>query len=101
MVTPEQISQVLRANVYDPELGMNVVDLGLVYGIQVDERVATITMTLTSPGCPIGPLLVQSVQSHIHQAFPELDEVNVDLVWTPPWTPEMMSDEAKEELGFF
>ncbi|NOZ29985.1 MAG: metal-sulfur cluster assembly factor [Chloroflexi bacterium] len=103
MPTVEEIRNVLKQNVRDPEIMINIVDLGLVYDIQVDEenKVVTIDMTLTSPGCPIGPQIMRDVEYHVHQAFPELDEVRVNLVWTPIWTPEMMSEEAKEELGFF
>ncbi len=100
--TPEQIREVIRAKVRDPELMMNIVDLGLIYDIQVTpERTAEITMTLTSPGCPAGPQIITETQRAIHMAFPELDEVNIHLVWTPFWNPDMMSQEAKDELGIF
>ena len=88
--------------VIDPELFVNIVDLGLVYGIDVtDKKTAEVTMTLTSPGCPAGPEIITNVQRETHEAFPQLDEVNVHLTWTPFWTPEMMSDDAKDELGIF
>lgn len=101
MPTPDEIREVIRANVRDPELMLNVVDLGLVYGIAVEDNAATITMTLTSPGCPVGPMILGDAQRYVHQAFPELEEVNIDLVWTPFWNPNMMSEEAREELGIF
>jgi metal-sulfur cluster biosynthetic enzyme len=100
--TPEQIREVLKARVHDPELRMNIVDLGLIYTIDVTpEQTAEIVMTLTSPGCPAGPEIITNVQRETHIAFPDLDEVNIHLTWTPFWNPDMMSDEAKDELGIF
>lgn len=100
--TSEEVFEVLRANVRDPELMMNVVDLGLIYEVDVtDKNTVEITMSLTSPGCPAGPQIISDVQRETHQAFPEIDEVNVHLTWNPFWTPERMSDEAKEELGIY
>ena len=100
--TSEEIYSILKQQVKDPELMMNIVDLGLVYNIEVTEKnTAEVTMTLTSPGCPAGPQIITDVQRSAHTAFPELDEVNVHLTWTPFWTPDLMSDDAKDELGFF
>lgn len=103
MATVEEIREVLRQNVRDPEIMVNVVDLGLVYDIRLDEesKSVTIDMTLTSPGCPVGPQIIQAAQYYVHKAFPELDEVNINLVWSPMWTPDRMSEDAKAELGFF
>jgi metal-sulfur cluster biosynthetic enzyme len=93
---------VLRQKVHDPELMLNVVDLGLIYTIEVtEEKTAEITMTLTSPGCPAGPEIISNVQREAHTAFDELEEVNIHLTWSPFWNPDMMSDDAKEELGIF
>jgi metal-sulfur cluster biosynthetic enzyme len=101
----DEIREVLRANVFDPEIGLNIVDLGLVYDVAVQDtkgqETAEIKMTLTSPGCPIGPQLIAAVQSFIHRAFPALDEINIHIVWDPMWSPEMMTQEAKDQLGFF
>ena len=100
--TPAEVRAEIKANVRDPELMMNIVDLGLIYDIEVNaEKHAEITMTLTSPGCPAGPQIITDVQRTTHNAFPNLDEVNVHLVWTPFWNPDMMSDDAKDELGIF
>jgi metal-sulfur cluster biosynthetic enzyme len=100
--TPDQIRSEIQAHVKDPELMMNIVDLGLIYNVEVtEEQSAEITMTLTSPGCPAGPQIISDVQRTVHNAFPDLDEVNIHLVWTPFWNIEMMSDEAKDELGIF
>ena len=100
--TSEEIYSILKQQVKDPELMMNIVDLGLVYNIEVTEKnTAEVTMTLTSPGCPAGPQIITDVQRSAHTAFPDLDEVNVHLTWTPFWTPDLMSDDAKDELGIF
>ncbi len=100
--TADEIRAVIQANVRDPELMMNIVDLGLIYSIELTENnTAEITMTLTSPGCPAGPQIISDVQREAHGAFPALEEVNIHLTWTPFWNPEMMSEDAKEELGIF
>ncbi len=102
MPEPLDIRTVLKEKVQDPELMLNIVDLGLIYDIAVtDEKTAEITMTLTSPGCPAGPEIISNVQRETHSAFPDLDEVNIHLTWTPFWNPDMMSDDAKDELGIF
>ena len=100
--TSDEVFDVLRAKVRDPELMMNVVDLGLIYGVDVtDKNTVEITMSLTSPGCPAGPQIITDVQRETHLAFPDVQEVNVHLTWTPFWTPDRMSEEAKEELGIY
>ncbi len=102
-VTPERVREVIREHVYDPEIGLNVIDLGLVYDIKVlpEEKKAIVTMTLTSPGCPVGPQILAATERWLHEEIPELDEVEIQLVWTPLWNPSMMSDEAKDMLGIF
>jgi metal-sulfur cluster biosynthetic enzyme len=98
----EEVRNVLQTRVIDPELRLNIVDLGLIYNIDVTpEKTAEITMTLTSPGCPAGPEIITNVQREAHMAFPDLEEVNIHLTWTPFWSPDMMSEDAKEELGIF
>lgn len=98
----EDVRELIRARVRDPELMMNIVDLGLIYDVDVTpEKSAEITMTLTSPGCPAGPEIISNVQRETHAAFPDLEDVNIHLTWTPFWNPDMMSDDAKEELGIF
>ena len=87
--------------VYDPEIGVNIVDLGLVYDADVAENGdVLVTMTLTSLGCPLGPVIVGEVQGAL-KSFEGVGEVDVKLVWSPPWTPELMSEEAKDELGIW
>jgi metal-sulfur cluster biosynthetic enzyme len=100
--SPEEIRNTIKERVHDPELRMNIVDLGLIYGVEVTpENTAEIVMTLTSPGCPAGPEIITNVQRETHMAYPDLEEVNIHLTWTPFWNPDMMSDEAKDELGLF
>jgi metal-sulfur cluster biosynthetic enzyme len=100
--TSEEVRELLRAKVRDPELMMNIVDLGLIYNVDVtDDQTVEVTMTLTSPGCPAGPEIITNVQRETHLAYPDLAEVNVHLTWTPFWNPDMMSEEAKEELGIY
>ncbi len=96
----DDVRETLRNEVYDPELGLNIVDLGLVYDVTVADNKADITMTLTSPGCPIGPELITNVRRSLSR-FDDLEEVDVHLVFSPPWHPSMMSEEAKDELGYF
>lgn len=97
MLTEEAVKEVLK-NVRDPEIGLDVVNLGLVYAINIGDKRLDIDMTLTSPACPAGPHMLAEAQQLLEERFPGV-EVNVNLVWMPFWNPSMMSDEAKEELG--
>lgn len=100
-VSADVILEALR-EVEDPELGIGIVDLGLVYGIQVEARKVRVTMTLTSPGCPIGPMLQAAVHGAVQRVYPDAEDVRVDLVWNPPWDPyRMASEEAKDMLGIW
>lgn len=100
--TAEGVREVLRENVFDPEIGINIVDLGLVYDIQVPEgKRVDVKMTLTSPGCPIGPQIIRGVQTYVQQAYPDLEAIHVHIVWDPLWSPDMLSAEAKDMLGFY
>ncbi|MBX6353143.1 MAG: DUF59 domain-containing protein [Thermoflavifilum sp.] len=86
--------------VYDPEIGINVVDLGLIYKIEeLDEGTLHIEMTMTTPGCPAHDSLSEAVEWAAAQVF-GVAMVHVDVVWDPPWSPEMMSEEAQRLLGF-
>lgn len=98
--TEEDVREAIRNEVYDPELGLNIIDLGLVYDITVADNKADITMTLTSPGCPVGPELITNIRRTLSR-YEDLEEVDVHLVFSPPWHPSMMSEEAKDELGYF
>jgi FeS assembly SUF system protein len=88
-------------DVYDPEIPVNIYDLGLVYNVDVDEtNKANIIMTLTSPGCPVADMLVEDVRQGA-LAVDNVVEVDVELTFDPPWDKSMMSEEARLELGFF
>src|SRR3712207_1181120 len=98
--TEDEVVENLK-NVYDPEIGINIVDLGLVYDVDVAEQGdVLVTMTLTSLGCPLGPVIVQEVTGALRD-LPGIKDVDVKLVWSPPWSPEAMSEEAKDELGIW
>ncbi len=88
-------------NVYDPEIGINIVDLGLIYDADIAENGdVLVTMTLTSIGCPLGPVIMQEVNNALKD-LPGIGGTDVKLVWTPPWSPENMSEDAKDELGIW
>lgn len=98
MATESDIRQALR-HVLDPEIGVNIVDLGLVYRIAVDGARAQIAMTMTSPACPLVDYLKELVTSAIREELPGITDVEIVIEWEPPWDPEMMSDEARRQLG--
>jgi metal-sulfur cluster biosynthetic enzyme len=95
--TEAAVWEALR-QVVDPELGCNIVDLGLVYGIRIDGTKVTVTMTLTTPGCPLHESLAWGVRNAL-LAGAAADEVEVELVWDPPWTPERMTDAGRDLIG--
>jgi metal-sulfur cluster biosynthetic enzyme len=98
--TEEAVREALK-HVVDPELGVNIVDLGLVYDVEIGEGGAiSIEYTLTTMGCPIGPLIEHQMQSFLENV-PGVTSVEAEMVLRPPWTPEMMSEEAKAALGYF
>lgn len=86
--------------VIDPELGINVVDLGLVYRVEAEEGRLLVAMTMTTPACPLGEHLSAQAEVAVRRAAPDVPEVRVQLVWDPPWTPDLMSAEAKRRLGW-
>ena len=98
MPTKEDVFEALRA-VEDPELGMDIVELGLLYDVEVDGPKVKVIHTLTSMGCPVGPMIQENVDQ-IVRAMPEVEDIEVELTWDPPWSPEKMSDDAKFILGF-
>ncbi len=98
MPTKDDVVEALR-EVEDPELGMDIVDLGLLYDVEVDGPKVKVIHSLTSMGCPAGPM----IQEGIHEAAASVagvEDVDVELTWDPPWTPERMSEDAKFILGF-
>lgn len=97
-VKPDDVMDVLK-NVHDPDLRMDVVSLGLIYGVEVGEGNAVrVKMTLTSPACPYGPALIGEVQNTVMMLH-GVKSADIDLVFTPPWGPERMSEAARLELG--
>jgi metal-sulfur cluster biosynthetic enzyme len=94
----EEVIDALRV-VEDPELGMDIVELGLLYDVEVEGPKVHVTFSLTSMGCPVGPLIEQQINEAV-AAMPDVDEVDTELTWDPPWSPEKMSDDAKFILGF-
>jgi len=98
-VTAEAVRGALR-RVIDPEVGINVVDLGLVYDVRVEDGNVGVAMTMTTPACPLGEILTEQAEAAIRQQVPGAGSVTVDLVWEPPWRPAMMSDAAKAQLGW-
>jgi metal-sulfur cluster biosynthetic enzyme len=98
MPTKEEVVEVLRG-VEDPELGMDIVDLGLMYDVEVEGSNVKVIHSLTSMGCPAGPMIQEGIHEAV-AALPGVENVEVELTWDPPWTPEKMSDDAKFILGF-
>lgn len=95
----EEITDALK-DVIDPELGVNIVDLGLVYDVRVDQGHVEVVMTLTTPACPLSAYFKQVIPAAVGKRVPEIGSVSVRVVWEPRWTPEMMSQEAKKALGW-
>jgi metal-sulfur cluster biosynthetic enzyme len=98
-LTTDRVLDALK-NVYDPELGINIVDLGLVYDVAITDGNVHVEYALTTMGCPIGPLIEQQMQAILEQ-LPGVGTVDAEMVLRPPWSPEMMSEEAKAALGYF
>jgi metal-sulfur cluster biosynthetic enzyme len=97
MVTKEQVYEALQT-CYDPEIPVNIVDLGLVYDVAVSEDKVAVKMTLTAPGCGMGGMIASQARERILD-LPDVKDATVDLVWDPPWDPSRMSTEAKQKLG--
>ena len=98
MATVEQVTEALT-NVIDPELGLDFVELGLVYDVEIEDGAVAITFTLTSPGCPFGPQVSEQMKEFVGEVE-GVESVEPRMVFTPPWTPERMSEDAKFALGF-
>ena len=98
-VDEAQVRDILR-QVIDPELGMNIVALGLIYRIELSADHVTIEMTMTSPACPMGEMIVGDIDAALTRALSAACRHDVRLVWEPPWNPGLMSEAAKLELGF-
>ena len=102
-ITPEVLKEDVISAIrecYDPEIPVNIYDLGLIYDVAVSEESRVdLLMTLTSPHCPVAEILPEQVKSRVSQVE-GVDEVELELTWDPPWNPDMMSEDAKLELGF-
>jgi metal-sulfur cluster biosynthetic enzyme len=98
MATADEVTDALR-EVIDPELGLDFVELGLIYEVTVDGGSVHVTYTLTSPGCPIGPQVSEQIEEFVME-LDGVEDVQSTMTFTPPWTPELMSEDAKFALGF-
>ena len=101
MSTPDEdtVREALRG-VIDPEAGMNIVELGLVYGVDVSDAGVQVQMTMTSAACPMAEMIVDDARAAVQAVLPATVLIEVELVWDPPWTPERMSDFAREHFGW-
>jgi metal-sulfur cluster biosynthetic enzyme len=95
----EQIVETLRS-VVDPEIGINIVDLGLIYQVEIKPEEVYIQITMTSPACPLHGVITRDIDRVLRKAFPAIGPMTIEVVWQPPWSPEMMSERAKKELGW-
>lgn len=95
----ESIRAALR-HVADPEIGANIVNLGLVYSIAFDDKLLRVEMTMTSPACPMGDMIVEDVHAALAKVLPATLEPDVRLVWEPPWNPSMMDEATKQHFGW-
>jgi metal-sulfur cluster biosynthetic enzyme len=96
-MTEQDVLEALR-EIYDPELGVNIVDLGLVYDVEIDDGTVHIRMTLTSPGCPLGATIEREVRQTFH-LLPAVRDLDLQLVWDPPWGLERINEAGREALG--
>ena len=97
LINEEIIYEALK-DVYDPEIPVNIVDLGLVYGVEIKDNDVKVNMTLTFAGCGMGPYIAQQAEWRIAE-IEEVDDVEVDIIFEPPWNPDMISEDRKKELG--
>lgn len=98
MTVEDKMRKALRG-VIDPELGVSIVDLGLIYDVRYENGEAEVEMTLTSPGCPLAPVIDKKIKDAL-RGVSEVKKLTVELVWDPPWSRDLMSDELKAEFGF-
>ncbi|MCC6738741.1 MAG: metal-sulfur cluster assembly factor [Planctomycetia bacterium] len=97
--TPAKVTEVLRT-IVDPELGLDVVGLGLVYEVEIEGQNVWVKMTMTSQACPVGPQILDGARRAITAGVPGVAKCDVQLVWDPPWKPDMMSPEARKAMGW-
>ncbi|MBZ0095481.1 MAG: metal-sulfur cluster assembly factor [Sulfuricella sp.] len=99
MLTEKEVRTVLRG-VIDPEIGMNIVDLGLVYGVEISDNRLHVDLTMTTPACPMGEMILDDVHEALAALAPTDTEIDIELVWDPPWSPDKMSEHARKHLGW-
>ena len=97
MLSEDEIYEVLR-ECYDPEIPVNIVDLGLVYGVTITDDGVNIQLTLTAPGCSMGSMIANEIEDKL-LGIPDCERATVEIVWEPPWTPHRMSEAARKQLG--
>jgi metal-sulfur cluster biosynthetic enzyme len=97
MVTKEDVMKALK-ECLDPEIGVNVVDLGFIYEVKIDSKKVHIKMSLTTPACPLHSFIVQDIKNKVNE-LKDVEEVDVQLVWDPPWTVDRISEEVRKKLG--
>lgn len=85
--------------VIDPELGINIIDLGLVYRAERDAAGIAVALTMTTPACPLGEMMSEEIKTVLRDRFPDVPEVRVEIVWDPPWSPDLMTEESRRQLG--
>lgn len=98
IMVEDKIKKALQ-KVIDPELGVSIVDLGLIYDVRYENGEAEVEMTLTSPGCPLAPIIDKKIKEAVKEVS-EVKHLTLELVWDPPWSKELMSEELKAEFGF-
>ena len=106
MIVTEDMVRTALKNVIDPEIGLDIVSLGLVYNVDIQDagKAVAVDMTLTTPACPAGPQILDQAKREVlvlQEVYSDLTDVKINLVWSPFWNPSMMSEDAREELGFF
>ena len=99
VITSEEGRAVLRG-VIDPEVGRNTVDLGLVYGVEISANRVHVDLTMTTPACPMGEMILDDAQQALAALVPASVEIDLNLVWDPPWSPDKMSEHAREHFGW-
>lgn len=98
-MNPEAILETLKS-VVDPEVGVNIVDLGLVYKVEINPEEVYIQVTMTSPACPLHGVITRNMDKVLRKALPELGKMTIEVIWDPPWSPELMSAAARQQLGW-
>jgi len=99
MPTKEIVLNILH-NVIDPEVGVNIVDLGLIYGVEISGHKLRVDLTMTTPACPMGDMIMDDARRALAGLVPAGAEVDINLVWEPPWSPDKMSENARDHFGW-